>query len=60
MKVTQRLFAAGVLGAACTGAYHATGGSLAAAAVAHWLPVNAWLLLLGGYRKARGATEQRP
>jgi len=51
---------AGVLGAACTGAYHATGGSLAAAAVTHWLPVNAWLLLLGGYAKTRGSLKPAP
>ncbi len=49
-----------MLGAACTGAYHATGGSLAAAAVTHWLPVNAWLLLLGGYAKTRGSLKPAP
>ncbi|KAK9839317.1 hypothetical protein WJX81_007713 [Elliptochloris bilobata] len=53
------LVMAGVLGAACTGAYHATGGSLVAAAVTHWVPVNAWLLLLGGYRKTRGGRQRK-
>ena len=38
---------AAILGAGCSATYYATGGSLAACAFAHWLPVNLWLFLLG-------------
>ena len=44
---------AGALGAACTASYYLTGGSLLAAAVTHWVPVCAWLFLLGGWQKLR-------
>lgn len=42
---------AAVLGAACTATYCLTSGSLAAAAVVHWLPVAVWLSVLGGYHR---------
>jgi predicted Abi (CAAX) family protease len=41
---------AGLLGAACSVVYWVTGGSLAAAAVVHWLPVCVWLFGLGGFQ----------
>ena len=44
---------AAILGAGCTAAYYVTGGSLVAAALAHWLPVQLWLFLLGGLDKTQ-------
>lgn len=45
------LFLSAVLGTACTVSYWATGGSLLAAAVTHWLPVCVWLFGLGGFQR---------
>ncbi|KAG2492645.1 hypothetical protein HYH03_009061 [Edaphochlamys debaryana] len=42
---------AGALGAACSAAYWATGGSLAAAAVAHHVPIVVWMFGLGGWQR---------
>lgn len=44
---------AALLGAGCTASYYVTGGSLVAAALTHWLPVNLWLFLLGGWNKVQ-------
>ena len=44
---------AAILGIGCTAAYYVTGGSLVAAALAHWLPVQLWLFLLGGLDKTQ-------
>ena len=44
---------AAVLGIGCTASYYVTGGSLVAAALTHWLPVQLWLFLLGGLNKTQ-------
>ncbi len=44
---------AAILGIGCTAAYYVTWGSLVAAALAHWLPVQLWLFLLGGLDKTQ-------
>lgn len=44
---------AAVLGMGCTASYYVTGGSLVAAALTHWLPVNLWLFVLGGWNKVQ-------
>ncbi len=49
------LVMAGSLGAAASFAYWATGGSLAAAVVVHYVPVCVWLFGLGGYAKLQKA-----
>jgi predicted Abi (CAAX) family protease len=45
---------AGVLGAACSFSYWATGGSLLAATVTHWVPVYIWVFFFGGFAKLQG------
>ncbi len=47
------LVLAAVLGMGCTASYYVTGGSLVAAALTHWLPVNLWLFVLGGWNKVQ-------
>lgn len=42
-----------VLGIGCTASYYVSGGSLVAAALTHWLPVQLWLFLLGGLNKTQ-------
>ncbi len=44
---------AAVLGIGCTASYYVSGGSLVAAALTHWLPVQVWLFLLGGLNKTQ-------
>ena len=44
---------AAVLGMGCTASYYVSGGSLVAAALTHWLPVQLWLFLLGGLNKTQ-------
>ena len=44
---------AAILGLGCTASYYVTGGSLVAAALTHWLPVQLWLFLLGGLNKTQ-------
>ncbi|GFR46422.1 hypothetical protein Agub_g7927 [Astrephomene gubernaculifera] len=46
---------AAALGVACTATHWATGGSLVACAVVHWLPVCVWLFGFGGYQRLGGA-----
>lgn len=46
---------AGVLGVSCSAAYYVTNGSLLAAVVSHWIPVNVWLFAFGGYQKLKYA-----
>lgn len=46
---------AAILGAGCSATYYVTGGSLVAAAVTHWVPVNLWLFLLGALTFTQGA-----
>lgn len=45
---------AGVLGAACSGTYYAT-GSLWPPVLIHWAAVSVWYFKLGGYEKLRDA-----
>jgi predicted Abi (CAAX) family protease len=47
------------LGITCTLAYYATGGSLLAAAVTHWIPVAVWLFGLGGIQRLQYVSALR-